>query len=233
MISQPPLSIFRSFSDPMPHSWSLDQRIKSVSTAVLLSLHKQVKSAHAPCFTPRITHFLTINPSQIYCQVIIYMEASQFGADPHFSNFTTPQIGRGQVFQKGKAAAPLRSVIGEPLLAFRFCSLLDNKVIAVKICIKWLKHSQSGQQQQNGTTQTENKLDICKQEREKKCSWKPSLEKRRSCKICLGCFTRQPPQLSMWTIFSILKNILFGQWKLLCTTQHFIGGKSPLESQNL
>lgn len=26
----------------------------------------------------------------------------------------------------------------------------------------------------------------------------------------------------MWIIFSILKNILFGQWKLLCTTQHFL-----------
>lgn len=54
-----------------------------------------------PCYTPIITHFLTINPSQIYCRAIIYTEASWCDADPHFSSFSRLQIGRGQVLQRG------------------------------------------------------------------------------------------------------------------------------------
>ena len=81
----------------------------------------------------------TIKPAQIHCQVIIYMEASISEADPPFSDFTTPQIGRGQVLLERKAAAPLRSVMGKPLLAFWLCLALDNKVIAMKICVKFLE----------------------------------------------------------------------------------------------
>lgn len=104
MIFQPSLSIFRSFSDSMAYSWTIDKRIKSDSAG----RHPpepaptgQVSSLFS-CYTPRITHFLTINPSQMYRQVIIYTEASQSEADPPFSNFISPQIGRGQVLQRGK-----------------------------------------------------------------------------------------------------------------------------------
>lgn len=146
MIFQPSLSAFRSLSDSMPHSWSLDKRIKSVSTGrrpPRPAPTGQV-SSRVPCFTPRITHFLTINPSRIYCQVIIYTGASQSEADPHFSSFTTPEIGRGQVLQRGKQLHLGDQSRGEPLfLAFWLCSSLDNKVIAVKICVKLLKHVQS------------------------------------------------------------------------------------------
>ena len=113
---------------------------QSLLAAILLSCtHGSSQLTLSPRFTPRITHFLAINPSQIYCQVIIYTEASQSEADPHFSNFTTPQIGRGQVLQTGEAAAPLGSVMGEPLLAFWLRCSLNNKIIAVKICVKLQK----------------------------------------------------------------------------------------------
>lgn len=88
----------------MPHSWSFDKRMKSDSTGhhpPQPAPRGQI-SSRFPCYTPIITHFLTINPSQIYCQAMIYKEASQSNADPHFSSFSSPQTGRSQVLQGGK-----------------------------------------------------------------------------------------------------------------------------------
>lgn len=161
----PPLSVFRSFSDTMPHSWSLDKRIRSDRPPQPAPIG-QVSSRFA-CQTPRITHFLTIKPSEIHPQVIIYTEASQSEADPPFSNFTSPGIGRGQVLQRGEQLHLCDQSWGKPFGPFCLCCSLDNKIIAVKICVKFQKHFESRQQQHKRSgTKTENNLDICKQEGE-------------------------------------------------------------------
>lgn len=168
MVFQPSLSVFRSFSDSMPHSWSLDKRIKSDSTGrhPPQPVPTGQVSSHFPCYTPRITHFLTINPSQIDCQVIIYTETSQSEADPHFSNFTSPpRLAEVRCFREESSCTSWISHGGTPL-AFWLCSSLDNKVIGVKICLKLLKHFQSRQQQQNGT-KVENKPAVHTGKREK------------------------------------------------------------------
>lgn len=66
MIFQPTLSVsvLRSFSDSMPHSWSLDKRIKSVSAGRHPpQLHPRVKSAHAfPPFYTKNNSLPTYKP---------------------------------------------------------------------------------------------------------------------------------------------------------------------------
>lgn len=116
MIFQPYLSVFRSFSYSLPHSWGLDRWINSDSTGhhpPQAAPSGQV-SSYFPCSTARITHFLTIKPSQIYCQVIIYMEASQSEADLPFSSFSRPQICRRQVLSRGKQLHPCDQSWGNP-----------------------------------------------------------------------------------------------------------------------
>lgn len=75
---------------------------------------------HFSCQTPRLTHQQTVNSLQMHCQAVISTNASQFGADPNFSDFTTSQIGRDQVSQRGKQRYCKARSWGNPLWPFSF-----------------------------------------------------------------------------------------------------------------
>ena len=146
LIFQPCLTAFISVPDSVPRSWSLYKRIKPDSTGrhpPQPAPTGQVGSRF-PCYTPRITHFLTIKPSQIHCQVIIYTEASQSEADPPFSDFTSPSVWQRSGAWERKAAAPLRSVMGETLWPSCFASHWTTSELLRKCVLNYWSVSSPG-----------------------------------------------------------------------------------------
>lgn len=98
----------------------------TVLATILLSLHPQV-SSHVPCYAPRSTHFLTVNPSQISCQVIIYTRSISVRTQNHISPISAVlRLAEARCFRVESSCTSMISHGGTPL-AFWLRSSLDNK----------------------------------------------------------------------------------------------------------
>lgn len=117
-------------SDLMPHSQTLDKSMKFPSSQ-LPSLLAYIASGQVnfPCYTPIISHFLTINPSKIHCQVIIYTEASQPEADPTILSFHQCSGWVESIWLRGERSCT--SGISCRAIPSASLFLLSDKVIAV------------------------------------------------------------------------------------------------------